>query len=61
MNKIQSAKFSQNADLRDTLLKTGKKTITQYHPRDKYWGNGGLSSQIPKFVVLIGLVFVACR
>lgn len=34
------AKFSQNKDLRDFLLDTGKKEIVECNPFDRYWGVG---------------------
>lgn len=41
MEKAQEAKFAQNADLMAVLQSTGQRTIVMYHPRDKFWGNGG--------------------
>ncbi len=35
-----SAKFNQNKDLGELLLSTGKKTLIENSPYDKYWGIG---------------------
>lgn len=34
------ARFSQNGDLRDTLLATGDRTIVEASPKDRIWGIG---------------------
>jgi N-glycosidase YbiA len=35
------AKFSQHAELRETLLATGDSTIVEHTTNDAYWGDGG--------------------
>ncbi len=34
-------KFEQHQDLRDELLKTGKRMLIEHTPHDTYWGDGG--------------------
>jgi len=34
------AKFTQHADLRETLLGTGNATIVEHTEKDRYWGDG---------------------
>jgi len=42
------AKFTQYADLRETLLATGDSTIVEHTENDIYWGDGGtVLSQCP--------------
>ena len=38
------AKFSQNKDLQQKLLKTGNRKLRQHTHTDKYWGDGGKSN-----------------
>jgi ribA/ribD-fused uncharacterized protein len=35
------AKFTQHADLRNTLLRTGDANIVEHTENDRYWGDGG--------------------
>jgi N-glycosidase YbiA len=35
------AKFTQHAELRETLLGTGDSTIVEHTSNDSYWGDGG--------------------
>jgi N-glycosidase YbiA len=35
------AKFSQHAELRETILATGDSTIVEHTTNDAYWGDGG--------------------
>src|SRR5271166_4199757 len=38
------AKFTQHADLGETLLGTGNATIVEHTEKDRYWGDGGNGS-----------------
>ena len=38
--KANYAKFTQNLNLKEKLLKTGKKIIVECSPYDNIWGNG---------------------
>ena len=35
------AKFSQHSNLKDMLVKTGKRQLIEHTSRDSYWGDGG--------------------
>ena len=35
------AKFTQHADLKEVLLKTGSAYLSEHTKRDSYWGDGG--------------------
>jgi N-glycosidase YbiA len=39
------AKFTQHADLRETLLGTGNATIVEHTEKDRYWGDGDGSGE----------------
>ena len=55
MRKIQREKFTQNKDIQQVLLSVRNKEIIEYHPRDKFWGNGGTHSSLPAITAsLIG-------
>ena len=41
MHEAVIAKFSQHADLRETLMATGDSTIVEHTENDAYWGDGG--------------------
>jgi N-glycosidase YbiA len=41
MHEAVLAKFTQHADLRETLLATGDSTIVERTGNDAYWGDGG--------------------
>jgi ribA/ribD-fused uncharacterized protein len=41
MHEAVLAKFSQHAELRETLLATGVAEIVEHTENDRYWGNGG--------------------
>jgi ribA/ribD-fused uncharacterized protein len=41
MREAVLAKFTQHADLRETLLDTGDAEIVEHTARDSYWGDGG--------------------
>lgn len=46
MARALRAKYMQNPDLKEYLLKTGKRTIAESSPTDKYWGTGiGLAQE----------------
>ena len=40
MYKALKAKFSQNSDIRDMLLKTNDRMLVEDSPHDAYWGIG---------------------
>ncbi len=41
MHEAVLAKFTQHADLRETLLGTGNARIVEHTEKDRYWGDGG--------------------
>ena len=41
MHEAVLAKFTQHADLRETLLVTGDSPIVEHTENDRYWGDGG--------------------
>ncbi|HYE16799.1 MAG TPA: NADAR family protein [Tepidisphaeraceae bacterium] len=41
MTDAVRAKFTQHADLRETLLATGDAKLIEHTERDAYWGDGG--------------------
>ena len=41
MHEAVRAKFTQHADLQETLLGTGDATIVEHTENDRYWGDGG--------------------
>ena len=41
MHEAVLAKFTQHADLRETLLGTGDAVIVEHTANDAYWGDGG--------------------
>ena len=41
MHEVVLAKFTQHADLRAILLRTGDSTIVEHTENDRYWGDGG--------------------
>src|SRR5262245_61377195 len=41
MHEAVLAKFTQHADLRETLLATGDAQIVEHTEKDNYWGDGG--------------------
>ena len=41
MHEAVLAKFSQHADLRETLLGTGEAKLVEHTENDAYWGDGG--------------------
>ena len=41
MEEIVTAKFSQNAELKELLLSTGDKLIVEHTVNDSYWGDAG--------------------
>jgi ribA/ribD-fused uncharacterized protein len=41
MRRAVLAKFTQHAELRDKLLKTGEAVLVEHTRNDSYWGDGG--------------------
>ncbi len=41
MRKAVQAKFTQHADIRETLLDTGDAVLVEHTRNDRYWGDGG--------------------
>ena len=41
MRRVVLAKFTQHAELRDTLLETGDALLVEHTRNDSYWGDGG--------------------
>lgn len=41
MRRAVLAKFTQHAELRDTLLETGDAMLVEHTRNDSYWGDGG--------------------
>ena len=41
MRRAVLAKFTQHAELRDTLLRTGDAMLVEHTRNDSYWGDGG--------------------
>ena len=44
MREIVRAKFTQNKNCRDALLKTGMRPLIEHTPRDSFWADGGNGS-----------------
>ena len=40
MKKALNAKFTQNDDLKDLLLRTGDRELVEHSPYDSFWGDG---------------------
>jgi len=41
MKEVIVAKFTQNVELKASLLATGNKLLVEHTTRDSYWGDGG--------------------
>ncbi len=53
MERALLAKFNQNKDLERLLLSTGKRTLAENSPYDKYWGVGDDNSGQNKLGLLL--------
>ena len=61
MHEAVLAKFTQHADLREVLLRTGDAKIVEHTQNDNYWGDGGDGSGENKLGLILMRVRVELR
>lgn len=53
MEEVLLAKFTQHAELKQTLLDTGDATLVEHTENDSYWGDGGDGSGRNRLGILL--------